>query len=144
MSSEENAALFPRYFTEVLGEGKMGLIDDLFAEGCVVRGPHIRQPPHGTAELRQAVIGFRRAFPRMEIAIDDVVAGEDHVVVRWTHRGFHDGGPLFGMPPTGKPADFAVSVVGIFRLVGGKAVDYWDQPDLLGLLRQVGALPAPT
>jgi predicted ester cyclase len=62
------------------------------------------------------------------------------VVARHTHHGVH-GGEFMGIPPSGK----SISIVGIeeFRIADGKVVAFWHQDDLLGLLMQLGALPAP-
>jgi steroid delta-isomerase-like uncharacterized protein len=136
ISAEENATKFVRYFTEVLGAGKLDLIDELFAGDCVVRGPHIAQPIQGTAALKHAVTGFRTRYADMAVTIDDVVAGEDHVVARWTLHGAYEGGPLSDFPEL-RPGTFTVPVVGLFRLGAGKVTDYWDHPDLLNRWRQV-------
>jgi predicted ester cyclase len=62
------------------------------------------------------------------------------VATRWSLRGTHEGA-LEGISPTGKP----VSVNGqlISRIVDGRFVEEWVHWDTLGLLRQIGAIPAP-
>jgi predicted ester cyclase len=51
-----------------------------------------------------------------------------------THRD-----TLFGVPPTGKPIE--VQAMNFYRLSGGQLVEERCQPDLLGLLQQIGAVP---
>jgi predicted ester cyclase len=59
-------------------------------------------------------------------------------VTRWSAAGTHRG-ELMGIPPTGR----AVTITGIIatRFEGGRAVEEWEEMDLLGLMRQLGAMP---
>jgi SnoaL-like polyketide cyclase len=50
-------------------------------------------------------------------------------------------GDFMGIPPTGKQATIPVFL--IYRLVDDKIVEHWMQADSLGLLQQLGAIPAP-
>jgi len=61
-------------------------------------------------------------------------------VTRWTARGVNTGS-LLGMPPSGRPVE--VTGMSIERFAGGQIVESWVNFDLLGLLQQVGAVPAP-
>lgn len=45
---------------------------------------------------------FFAAFPDLTASMDDLVIAGDRVVGRFTYRGTHRG-PLFGIPPTGRP-----------------------------------------
>jgi predicted ester cyclase len=45
-----------------------------------------------------------------------------------------------GVDPTGKP--IAVDAITIFRVADGKIAEEWTVWDALGLLQQVGAVPA--
>jgi predicted ester cyclase len=47
--------------------------------------------------------------------------------------------PSFGVPPTGKPIE--VQAMNFYRLSGGQFVEERGQPDMLGLLKQIGAVP---
>ena len=53
-------------------------------------------------------------------------------------RGTHDG-TFFGVPATGKKIE--VRAMNFYRLADGKFVEEYGQPDLLGLLQQIGAMP---
>jgi predicted ester cyclase len=44
-----------------------------------------------------------------------------------------------GVPPTGKK--ISVQALNIYRLSNGKILEELGQPDLLGLLQQIGGLP---
>jgi predicted ester cyclase len=62
------------------------------------------------------------------------------VVNRWTFRGTHRG-EFAGIPATGKAV--SMSVTTIYRISDGQVVDLWENYDALGLLQQLGAVPAP-
>ena len=61
------------------------------------------------------------------------------MVTRWTGTGTHQG-DLLGMAPTGKGAK--VMGIWIHRLAGGKIVESWNVWDTLGMLQQLGVIPA--
>ena len=69
-----------------------------------------------------------------------MIAEGDTVVVRGTTSGTQTGA-MQGIPPTGK--QFKVAGIDIFRVVDGKIVEPWDAVDQLGMLQQLGVIPAP-
>jgi predicted ester cyclase len=81
---------------------------------------------------------YRAAFPDVRITVDDVIAADDKVVLRWHSEGTHRGG-LEGLAPTGARA--SVTGIGIDRWKDGKVVEAWTEWDNLGLARQLGAAP---
>ena len=89
----------------------------------------------GIAEAK----GWRSAFPDLKVAVDLIVAENDLVSVRWTARGTNTGVGN-GISATGKSV--IVSGTTIFRLVDGAIAEEWTSGDSLGLLRQLGMLPA--
>jgi predicted ester cyclase len=76
----------------------------------------------------------------MRVTIEDLVAEGDTVVVRDTTRATHRGA-FAGIPPTGK--EVRVARIALFRLADGRIAEHWGQVDMLGLLQQLGAVPAP-
>ena len=56
--------------------------------------------------------------------------------MRGTHRG-----DFMGVPASGKP--ISVTYIDLWRARGGRLARNWVQLDILGLLQQVGAIPAP-
>src|SRR5215213_760997 len=59
---------------------------------------------------------------------------------RGTGRGTHRG-EMQGIPPTGKRVEVPGSV--FYRIVGGKIVELRAQFDMMGLMQQLGVIPAP-
>ena len=54
-------------------------------------------------------------------------------------RGTHTG-EMAGIPPTGKSLEFTAS--DIFQMADGKVTESWHNVDDLGLLQQIGIIPA--
>ena len=83
---------------------------------------------------------YRSAFPDIQFTIEDLIAEGDKIVTRYTARGTHRG-DLQGIPPTGRQ----VTVTGIIisRFANGKFVEGWLDFDALGMLQQLGVIPAP-
>lgn len=135
--SEQNKQVIRRAYDEVYNKGNLATVDELIASDFVVHLPG--DDVQGPEALKGYVSSLRNAFPDLEMTIDDQLADGDMVVTRWTARGTHTG-PFQGIPPTGKRASF--TGVDIDRFAGGKAVECWTNTDELGLLQQLGAIPA--
>ena len=101
--------------------------------------------PPGVRDLESYASGMRAllaAFPGLQFTVDEVLpAGEggDVVVTRFTARGTHRGDQL-GFPATGKSVTFQGIIVD--RLRDGKIVDRHEVLDALGLMQQLGVVPA--
>lgn len=80
------------------------------------------------------------AFPDLRISIDDMVGEDEKVAWRLTARGTHTG-EFRGIPATGKPVTFGAQYIFEFR--DGRIIRRWTTLDRLGLLVQLGAIPAP-
>jgi steroid delta-isomerase-like uncharacterized protein len=85
--------------------------------------------------------GVHAAFPDLHFTVQQVVAEDGIVVARLKARGTHQG-DFLGVPSTGR--DVNVSTVETFRVADGKLVEQWVIMDALGLLQQLGAIPAAT
>ena len=135
---EENKAIARRAFEEVWSQGKLDVIDEIYATDFIYQAPtgEIR----GLEGFKQLVTMYRNAFPDLQFTIDDIFAEGNRAVVRWTFRGTHKGqSPGFGIPRTGKQISF--SGVSIYHMVGGKIVEEWSTMDTLGMLKQLGVTP---
>lgn len=88
-----------------------------------------------------AIIGMMRGgFPDVQWQVEDSVAEGDTVAVRFAMTGTHNG-VFMGVPATGRP--IRVQAMNFYRLDGGKIVEEHGQPDMLGLMMQIGAIPSP-
>ena len=96
------------------------------------------EPLRGPAGFLAIVEMMRGGFPDIQWTLEDMVAEGDKVAARFTIRGTHRG-PFFGVPPTGKA--IAGQSTSFYRLAGGQIVEDHGLPDMLGILRQIGAVP---
>ncbi len=138
MSTDNNKAHARRVFEEILTQGNLALIDEVYSADYV--GHETSGPVHGQEELKQYFMIYRTAFPDAHYTVEDQIAEGDRVVTRWSVRGTHQG-PLLGIPPTGKPG--AVTGIGIARFEGGKIAEVWSEFDALGMFQQIGVIPTP-
>ena len=116
----------------------MAVTDDLFAPEHVHHFPD--EDIHGPDGVKQMNKELRTAFPDWHISTDDVIAEEDKVVIRFTIDATHQG-EGFNIHPTGKRVVY--TGIDIFRIEDEKIVEQWTEVDALGLLRQLGVIPAP-
>jgi steroid delta-isomerase-like uncharacterized protein len=82
--------------------------------------------------------GTLAGFPDFHVAIEDLLADGDKVVMRFLITGTHQG-PFMGVPASGVKVH--VTGISIFRLANGKIVEHWGEEDALGWLQQIGGLP---
>ncbi len=138
MSTEENKATSRRFYEEVWNGGNLDVIDELVAPNGVFHDPSMTtQGPKG---FREYVTMYRTAFPDVHFTIEDEIAEGDTVATRWTARGTQKG-PLMGIPPTGKQSTVTGIVIG--RYANGELVEGWLNFDALGMMQQLGVVPAP-
>lgn len=94
---------------------------------------------HGRDGHRGIVALFHGAFPDGQWSVEDLIAEGDRVVARTTFRGTHTG-DFFGIPPTGIRVEMGGVHIG--RFVDGKIIEHWGNNDDLGMMRQLGTIPA--
>jgi len=133
--SASNVALGRRVFSEVYGEGKVALVDQLYADDFVDDSPGGGK---GRELIKEAVTGFHQAFPDLHIEIEDAFSAGDKVVIRYVAQGTQTGS-FNGIPSTGKSGK--VRGITIFLIENGKIKIEWTEYDRLGLLRQLGVIP---
>jgi steroid delta-isomerase-like uncharacterized protein len=138
MSDAENKALIRRF---------VAAADRLdFEEATRCLSPHIAvhvgglPAPLDLATFFQFGQAWHTAFPDEQTTFEDQIAEGDTVVSRMTSTATHRES-FQGIPPTGR----RVTVTGIWidRVADGQIVERWGQIDMLGLLQQLGAIPAP-
>lgn len=133
MTVKENKAMI-RHNYEQLNERNLAALYENFSTDCVFHAAGGREI-RGLEGLKQLITRILRAFPDHHETIDDMVAEGDKVValVRWT--GTHQGEYL-GIAPTGKQVTY--TAITIYRIVGGKVVESWQEGDRVGLVQQLG------
>ena len=140
MSPEENKAQYQRTFEEVFNQGNLTIVDDLVAPDFLNHEVPPGMNNRGPDSTRQIVMMLRTAFPDLHFTIEEVVAEGDTVAGRVSMSGTHLG-PFQGIPPTGR--SFQQAHMHFVRFRDGKAVEHRAVRDDLGMMRQLGVIPAP-
>ena len=140
MTAEHNVATYRRWFDEGCSQGNVDLADALYAPDYVTHALGPMFPPTRDG-LKSFVRALRQGIPDLSCPVEEVVAEGDRVAGRFSLRGTH-GGTLLGIPATGKRVNVGVMVIARFD-AAGTWVEDWASWDQLGLLQQVGAIPAP-
>jgi steroid delta-isomerase-like uncharacterized protein len=138
-TTEENKAQFRRTYEELFNKGNLVVADELIALDFL----NHEAPPgrdRGPESMREAITMLRTAFPDLHFTIEELVAEGDTVVGRVTMNGTHQG-PFQGMPPTGR--SFQQEQVHFVCFREGKGIEHWAVRDDLGMMRQLGVIPAP-
>jgi predicted ester cyclase len=117
--------------------GDTGPLDEVLSPNLV---NHIPGMPGDREGLKQALAGFRAAFPDLTVTVEEVLSCGDRVVDRLTWSATHTG-PMMGIPASGKRV--TVGEMHIGRVENGKFVERWGHWDALGMMQQIGAVPGP-
>jgi predicted ester cyclase len=113
--------------------------DGLLDQGFVSHFAGMPEPVRGLSAWKQLASGYFSAFPDLQEPIDDVISEGDKIVTRVTVRGTHKG-DFMGIPPTGKQATW--TAIAIFRVAGSMLAEEWVEQDSMGMLQQLGVMPA--
>jgi len=97
--------------------------------------------PMDKTAVRAFYEGIFAAFDNPTLAFDEVFGDGDRLVIRFTMTGTHRG-DFMGIPATETP--ITLPGLTILHFKDGRCVERWSNADMLGLLVQLGAVPAPT
>jgi steroid delta-isomerase-like uncharacterized protein len=137
MTIEANKLVMHR-FVEFINTASEALAAELISPNAIFHVPGHSEPLQGSAGYLTTIGMMRGGFPDIQWTLEEMIAEGDKVAARFTMRGTHQGA-FFGAPPTLKKIE--VKAMNSYRLSGGKIIEEHGQPDLLGLLQQIGALP---
>ena len=135
----DHAATIRRMY-DLLSAGDIDGFGDLIADDFVEHEetPGLEPTKEG---VKQFFHMYRAAFPDLRMEPQDVLASGDKVVARARATGTNQG-EFVGMPATGKSVD--VQLIDIIRFGDdGLAREHWGVFDALGMMQQLGAIPAP-
>jgi predicted ester cyclase len=120
-------------------KGDLSVIDQYVDANYIGYDPSMPEPIRGPQGFKDFVQMYLGAFPDGAITVDEQIAEGDMVATRWTGRGTHEG-ELMGIAPTRKQV--TVSGLSISKVKNGKLVEDYSNWDTLGMLQQIGAVPA--
>jgi steroid delta-isomerase-like uncharacterized protein len=138
MSAQTNEKMVRDWVEAGWNTGDLSMVDRVYAPDYALHGPgtEIRTPE----AFKRFFAGWHTGLPDMHMTVEDLIASGSTVVWRFRATGTHRG-EVFGIAPTGKQVTFTGIV--ITRFADGKWAEDWFEADFLGLLQQLGAVPAP-
>jgi predicted ester cyclase len=138
----KNVAIVRRY-QDAFNQGNIVAATEFYAEDTRNHGVTV-----GRKGLLRVLTDIHTTFPDWHMEDEDVAAiGDDvilRVIVTGTHKGISripvDGGLLVGVQPTGNR--FKVQHIHWFTLKDGLIVEHRANRDDVGMMQQLGLLPA--
>ena len=139
--SHNQRTLAHEWFEKVWNQGRVEVIDELFATEGVAHGlvDEAGNELRGPAGFKPFFQKFREAFPDMTITVEDTIVEGDKIAARCLVRGTHLGHTL-GMAATRNPVQF--TGISILRVRDGQIVEAWNNFDFATMTAQLSAAPA--
>lgn len=136
---DANKALVEQ-FVAVLNSHDLDGLDALLSDDFLEHNPFVMDAPPGPETFKMLATGITSAFPDVEVTIELMAAEGDLVATRHSIVATHEG-TFNGVPATGSAVTWTENH--LFRIEDGKIAEHWAELNALGLLTQIGALPAP-
>ena len=138
MSTEQNKKSHQRFF-EIWNAKTPEKLDTCVAANYVRNEPLPGVTPD-LAGIKQWQAMVSASFPDIQFSVESQIAEGDMVSTRWSCRGTHKA-EFMGIPATNK----SIVVTGMIhgRFVDGKVAESWGNWDAMGMMQQMGVIPAP-
>lgn len=124
-----------RKYPRAVASGELHVLDEICTEDVISHAP--LDEPRGREALKEYEAPVHEAFPGFDVTFEDIVAEDNRVAMRILIRGIHEG-EMMGIAPTGTEVKFQNVI--FHRMDDGKIAERWVQPDVVGLLQQLGAV----
>ena len=134
----EPTTAFFKQFVQFINTADENLAQQLISPAAKFHVPGQSEPLQGPKGYLMIIAMMRSGFPDIQWTLEDLITEGDKVAARFTMRGTHNG-EFFGVPATGKV--IAVQAINFYRLANEQIIEEYGQPDMLGILRQIGAIP---
>ncbi len=139
MSTETSERLARRFFDELCNGRHLEVADEIIAPDQVYHDPQSPPSEPGPEGVKATVRIYQDTLDG-HWNVHEVIATGDRAVTRWTGTGVHQA-DLMGIPATGRA--ISVEAISVMRIEDGRIAEHWCTWDTLGLLQQIGAVPAP-
>lgn len=135
MTDEQNKAIVRRFYA-AFEENDLEALKAVLAPDLVAYNPHAQN----RGEHLQGISGWDDIFSDNRFEILDQIAEEDQVATRVILRCTHTKAPFQGVPPSGRQLE--IHALTLERIRDGKIVERRVYSDRLGMLKQLGLVPA--
>ena len=134
----ETTTVFFKQFLQFINTADENLAQQLISPVAKFYVPGQSEPLQGPKGYLMIIAMMRGGFPDIQWTIEDMITENNKVAVRFTIRGTHKG-VFFGVPATEK--SIVVQAMNFYCLADNQIIEEFGQPDMLGLLTQIGAVP---
>ena len=131
MDIEQNKTVARRVLEDLVSDGRLEVVDDIYAPSFEFRDPTAGQTITTREGIKVLTRDIQTRTPDIGIVIDEEMAEGDAVVHRWTARGHN---AITGEPTT-------VAGISIYHLREGRIVFEYVIPVRLGTMQQLGVAP---
>lgn len=122
-----------------INSGDLSCLDAAVTDDFVDHGSPFPLPP-GPEGYRQILTFVTRVLSIRYELMDEIVTA-DRIVVRAVAHGTSVA-PVHGEAHAGRP--YLMDTLHVYRTEGDRLAEHWGVRDELGVLQQIGALPAPS
>jgi steroid delta-isomerase-like uncharacterized protein len=136
----EGAELIQEFYDEMLTKGNLDALDDLVTDDVVDHEQGMPGQPEGKEGVRFFVNAMRESFSDLKATSEVTLESGDLACARTTFTGKHTG-DFMGVPASDKSIE--VETIDIIRIEDGKCAEHWGVTDMMSLMQQLGAIPAP-
>jgi steroid delta-isomerase-like uncharacterized protein len=133
----ENKAIVRRLYQEVWNERKLEVVDQLLSASHALNDPVVSGSQVGPELYKRRVVELTTSFPDLCFTIEDTIAEGEKIVACWTISGTHQN-EYMGIPATGRK--ISLEGITIHHIRNKKILDSYARWDVLGLMRQLGAI----
>jgi predicted ester cyclase len=132
-------ALVNRFVEQYKNQHDWDCVDEFIAADCKV---HIPVPglPQGREGMRVNGRAVCTAFPDVSVT-REFIATEGDIVLERAHADATHQGELIGVPATGRAVKW--TELHAYRVTDGMISEVWSEPDLMGIMVQIGVLDMP-
>lgn len=129
----KNKAVLEHLFLDGLNKRNLSLFKEVYAPDVRYHSPSLEI--NNLTELSALSNGYFSAFHDTRVTIEDLIAKDNKIIIRFTFQGVHKGA-LQDIKPTGKKV--VISGIAIYCMANGKIVEEWEVFDEIGMMRQLG------
>ena len=119
MSIEGNKAIARRVLNELIAQGRLEVVDEIYATSFKLHDPNMGRVVTTHDGVKELALELRTQGPDISFDIEEEIAEGDAVVQRWTAR--------WHMAPSGEP--WTVPGISIYRFREGRIVFEYVIPD---------------
>jgi steroid delta-isomerase-like uncharacterized protein len=139
MSAEQNKELCRRLYAAI-NSGDFDAIDQIVAANFTEHETMDPRLPAGREGVKALFRMLRQAMPDAAMTPEDMIAEGDRVAIRVVMSGTQNG-EFMGIPASGKHVE--ITVMDLMRIQNNQIAEHWGVSDMLAMMTQIGAIPAP-